>query len=60
MTASQQAIAALYGRLYNQAFVAGFQDASLVLGLALIVTMFIIPFFKLPPLSGQAPAAPAE
>ncbi len=61
VTASQQALAALSGRLYAQAFTAGFQDASLMLGLALIATMFIIPFFKPTPRAGSQPApAPAE
>jgi DHA2 family multidrug resistance protein len=59
VTASYQALAALSGRLSAQAFVAAFQDASLVLGLALIATMFIIPFFKPPPLGGAAHAPAA-
>jgi DHA2 family multidrug resistance protein len=59
VTASYQALAALSGRLSTQAFVAAFQDASLVLGLALIATMFIIPFFKPPPLGGAAHAPAA-
>lgn len=59
ITASHAALKALSGRIASQAFVAAFQDASLMLGIALVATMFIIPFFKPTP-RAPAHAPPAE
>ena len=60
VTASHQALGALYGRLTAQAFVGGFQDASLSLGIALLATTLLIPFLKPTPIGGHAGPAPAE
>ncbi|MBV8221788.1 MAG: DHA2 family efflux MFS transporter permease subunit [Candidatus Eremiobacteraeota bacterium] len=60
VTASHQALMALSGRLSAQAFSAAFQDASLMLGVALFATVFMIPFFKPTPRGSQARPAPAE
>ena len=45
-TASHQALASLSGRLTADAFVGGFQDASLAMALALAATLFIVPLIR--------------
>jgi MFS transporter, DHA2 family, multidrug resistance protein len=59
-TAAQQAVAAIAGRLTAQAYVAAFADCAVLLGAALVATMFVIPFFNAAPRGGPPAPVAAE
>src|SRR5215469_864687 len=59
-SSAQQAAAALFGQLTQQAYVSAFDDASLALAVAAIFMLLLIPFFDVKPGNGAAAPAPSE
>ncbi|HYK52917.1 MAG TPA: MFS transporter, partial [Candidatus Eremiobacteraceae bacterium] len=59
-TTTQQATAALFGQLTQQAYVSAFDDASLALALAAIFMLLLIPFFDVKRGNGAAAPTPSE